>query len=77
MGKKAILIGASGAIGSSLLTQLLESTAYSNVLILVRRELPVLHPKLKQLVINFDDLQKHGAEIKGDTVFLLPGNNKK
>lgn len=76
MGKKAILIGASGAIGSSLLTQLLKSTAYSNVLILVRRELPVQHPKLKQLVIDFDELRNYGSEIKGDTVFCCLGTTK-
>jgi|GEM_PF-6880384 len=39
MGKKAILIGASGSIGSSLLFQLLECTAYSNVLVLARQPL--------------------------------------
>jgi len=76
MGKKAILIGASGAIGSSLLTQLLKSTSYTNVLILVRRELPVQHPKLKQLVIDFDELHKHGTEIKGDIVFCCMGTTK-
>jgi N-acetyl-gamma-glutamylphosphate reductase len=76
MKKKAILAGASGATGSSLLFQLLENKNYSNVLILVRRELRIHHPKLRQLVINFDQISDYSAEIQGDVVFCCLGTNK-
>ncbi|WP_158798586.1 oxidoreductase [Pedobacter sp. L105] len=76
MEKKAILVGASGSIGSSLLNQLLESGSYSTVLVLVRKALPLQHPKLKQLVINFDQLNNYAAEIKGDAVFCCLGTTK-
>lgn len=76
MGKKAILLGASGAIGSSLLQQLLNDSNYTEVLALVRKDLNLEHPKLKQLVLNFDELNKYAAEITGDVVFCCLGTTK-
>lgn len=76
MKKKAILAGASGAIGSSLLQQLLDSSDYSEVLVLVRKNLDVEHPKLKQLVLDFSKMGQHTAEITGDVVFCCLGTTK-
>ncbi|TDQ09835.1 oxidoreductase [Pedobacter metabolipauper] len=76
MDKKAILLGASGLIGGSLLKQLLECPDYSGVLVLVRKKLDVEHPKLKQLVLDFDNLSAHASEIKGDVVFCCLGTTK-
>jgi len=73
---KAILVGASGATGSSLLFQLLENKNYSGVLILVRRELRIQHAKLKQLVIDFDRIDDYADQIKGDVVFCCIGSTK-
>ena len=77
MGRKAILAGASGLIGSNLLQQLLNSRHYSEVLILVRKQLPITHPKLKQLVVDFEQLSHYAADIKGDVVFCCLGTTKK
>lgn len=77
MEKKAILVGASGSVGSSLLLQLLACKEYSGVLIIVRKELRMHHPKLTQLVADFDRLSDYAAEIKGDVVFSSLGTTKK
>ncbi|TWR24334.1 NAD-dependent epimerase/dehydratase family protein [Mucilaginibacter achroorhodeus] len=76
MAYKAIIAGASGLIGSKLLEILLQKAQYSEVLVLVRKELPVSHPKLVQLVINFDELDKHAAAITGHVVFSCLGTTK-
>ncbi|HEY0177398.1 MAG TPA: oxidoreductase [Pedobacter sp.] len=76
MEKKAILAGASGSVGSSLLLQLLACKQYSHVLVLVRKELRMQHPKLKQLVIDFDRLSDYSSEITGDVVFCCLGTTK-
>lgn len=76
MNKKAILLGASGAIGNSLLFLLLENKDYTEVLILVRKELRMQHPKLKQLEVNFDRISDYAAEIRGDVVFCCLGTTK-
>lgn len=77
MEKKAILLGASGLIGSSLLQQLLENKNYSEVLVVLRKKLPLIHPKLKQLVVDFDQLSNYAKELQGDVVFCCLGTTKK
>jgi uncharacterized protein YbjT (DUF2867 family) len=76
MGKKAIIAGASGLIGSNLLQILLDESGYDLVLILVRKELPVTHPKLKQQVVDFDRLNDNAAEITGDVIFSCLGTTQ-
>lgn len=77
MAKKAIIAGASGLIGSSLLDILLNAQGFDEVLILVRKELPVKHHKLKQLVVDFDQLQNYATEITGDAIFSCLGTTMK
>ena len=49
----ALLAGASGLVGKELLTLLLDEPSYSKVIVLVRRPLDVLHPKLVQYEVDF------------------------
>ncbi|MFD0795330.1 NAD(P)H-binding protein [Mucilaginibacter litoreus] len=76
MAHKAIIAGASGLIGSSLLDILLQQPQYDEVLILVRKELDINHHKLIQLVINFDELEKHAAAITGHAIFSCLGTTR-
>jgi uncharacterized protein YbjT (DUF2867 family) len=76
MGKKAIIAGASGLIGSNLLQILLAEDGYDQVLIIGRREMPIKHPKLKQLVVDFEKLDDYAAEITGDVIFSCLGTTK-
>ncbi len=59
MGRKAIIVGATGLIGSRLLDILLAGDVYDEVLILVRKKLNIAHSKLSQLVIDFDQIENH------------------
>src|ERR1700749_2448142 len=77
MSKKAIIAGASGLIGSKLLTIMLNHAYYDEILILVRKELPIEHKKLVQLVIDFDKLDIHAAAITGHAIFCCLGSTKK
>ncbi|MCL1124521.1 short chain dehydrogenase [Shewanella surugensis] len=54
--KTAIIAGSTGAIGSELLSLLLDSSEYERVHCLVRRKLTFSHPKLVTHEINFDEL---------------------
>lgn len=54
--KTAVIVGATGAIGSELLSLLLDSSEYVQVHCLVRRPLAFSHPKLIVHNINFDEL---------------------
>jgi uncharacterized protein YbjT (DUF2867 family) len=75
--KKAIIAGASGLIGSKLLNILLLHPDYDEVLILVRKALPVRHKKLAQLVVDFDRLEEYSGSITGHALFCCLGSTKK
>ncbi|HWZ22101.1 MAG TPA: NAD(P)H-binding protein [Cytophagaceae bacterium] len=77
MSEKAIIAGASGLIGNSLLQILLSENGYDEVLILVRKELPVQHKKLKQLIVDFNRLNDYSELITGDVIFCCLGSTKK
>lgn len=69
--KTAIIIGATGLIGSVLVEQILESSAYSKVVLLLRKPLSISHSKLVQEGIDFDNL--NASKIMGDDLFCAMG----
>jgi uncharacterized protein YbjT (DUF2867 family) len=74
--KKAIIVGASGLIGSELLDILLQQSEYQEVLILVRKELPISDPKLVQLIVDFENLAQWADAITGHALFSCLGTTK-
>lgn len=75
--KTAIIAGASGLIGRSLTQQLLKSNNYGQVIALVRKPLGIQHDKLKELTINFDELETMDDFPKGDDIFCCLGTTQK
>lgn len=74
--KTAIIAGASGLIGSSLIQRLLKSENYGQVIALVRSSLGIQHDKLKEEVINFDDLLTMPEFPQGDDIFCCLGTTQ-
>jgi uncharacterized protein YbjT (DUF2867 family) len=77
MCKKAIVVGASGLIGSELLTLLLADKEYDRVVALVRKPLQLVHAKLDQIAIDFDKLNDYAHLINGDALFCALGSTRK
>ncbi|HAL83194.1 MAG TPA: nucleoside-diphosphate sugar epimerase [Mucilaginibacter sp.] len=77
MAYKAIIAGASGLTGGILLDILLQQPDYDEVLLLLRKELPIRHQKLTQLVIDFDRLGDYEGQINGHAVFCCLGSTRK
>ena len=50
----ALVIGATGLVGSALIDQLLSNRQFERVKIFTRRPLEKNHPKLEEYLINFD-----------------------
>ena len=69
--KTAIVIGATGLVGSTLVKQICENPNYSKVVLLLRKPLNISHSKLIQEVINFDKLDV--SKIVGDDLFCAMG----
>lgn len=75
--KKAILFGASGFIGSYLLEALLANPDYEQVIIVVRKDLNINHPRLKMLLGDYRSLPDLSASLVADDVFIALGTTKK
>jgi len=75
--RTALLAGATGLIGNHCLDFLLNDNAYDSVNILVRKEIQLKRPKLRQLVVNFDKLNEYASSIKADDVFCCLGTTIK
>lgn len=73
----ALIIGATGATGSALLTQLLADDSFSQVSIFVRKPVAITHDKLSVHVIDFDRTNDYRDQITGDVVFSCLGTTLK
>ena len=77
-GQTAIVLGATGLIGSQLVQLLLNDNAFVEVRILVRNPVPFSHPKLSVYIVSFDDY--HDLKEKmgiGHSVFCCVGTTQK
>ncbi len=74
---KAIVIGATGLVGKSIIEQLLENPEVSEVLIFARRSTGIQNPKLKEKIIDFGEMKDWGREVKGDVLFSALGTTIK
>ena len=74
---KALVIGATGATGKDLVSQLLTDKGYDEVNVFVRRPLAVENPKLKTHIVNFDKPEEWKDLVKGDVAFSCLGTTLK
>ena len=74
--KTALLFGASGLVGGHLLNELIEDKYYSKIKIFVRSEPKISDPKIEIIRTDFNNLQNHKEDIKGDDCFLCIGTTK-
>lgn len=74
---KAVLIGATGAVGKDLLQALLEDARYTEVVAFARRALGVQHEKLREHTIDFDAPATWQELVKGDILFSTLGTSLK
>ena len=74
--KTALLFGASGLVGSHLLNQLIKDTNYSKIKLFVRSVTETIDPKVEIIKTNFNNLQNHKEDVKGDDCFFCIGTTK-
>ena len=70
---KALIIGATGATGKDLVTQLLADDTYSEVHCFVRKPLTLTHPKLHAHVVDFETPEAWADLLRGDVAFSCLG----
>ena len=74
--KKAIVFGATGFVGSHILSGLLNSPEYEQVTAVARKNLNITHPKLRILIGDYDSLADLKSEITADEIFIALGTTK-
>lgn len=78
MASRALILGATGLVGSSCLQELLEQESYILVRALLRKPLNISNNKLEVHVIDFDDMEKHASLFADvDVVFCCLGTTLK
>jgi uncharacterized protein YbjT (DUF2867 family) len=77
MSKKALVIGATGATGTALVTQLLDNEKYGEVHIFVRRKVDLKNPKLHLHIVDFDEIDNWKEKLKGDELYEAMGTTLK
>lgn len=75
--KTALLTGASGLVGTELLHILLESPNYEEVKILVRKRVEIQHPKLEQILVDFNRLENYEEHFHVNDVYCCLGTTIK
>lgn len=71
--RTALVAGATGLIGSQLVTTLLEDQRYSLVKTITRKPVSQTHPRLENFVVDFNTLSEYNDELKADDVFCCLG----
>ena len=74
--KTALVFGSSGLIGGHLLYQLIKNDNYNKIKLFVRSETSVNEPKIEIIKTDFNDLENHKEDIKGDDCFFCIGTTK-
>ena len=75
--KIALLFGASGLVGSHLLNHLISNNNYSKIKLFVRSAIDLNDPKIEIIQTDFNNLENHREDIKGDDCFFCIGTTKK
>lgn len=75
--KNVLLLGASGLVGSNVLTELLAHDQVGQITILVRNSLQLTHPKLTQVRTDFTDLSALDSIGSVDALFCCIGTTRK
>lgn len=77
MKKTALLAGATGLIGSALLPLLLAADRYASVIVVGRRPVALVHPKLTQVITDFDQLEAERLRLIADDVYCCLGTTRR
>ena len=72
----ALVFRSAVLIGRQLIWQLIENDNYNKIKLFVRSELVINEPKIEIIKTDFNDLENHKEDVKGDDCFFCIGTTK-
>jgi len=72
--RSALIAGASGLVGGHCLDLLLKDESYHGVVALVRKKLPLEHPKLRQEIVDYERLTEYADRFAVDDIYCCLGS---
>ncbi|HCY74611.1 MAG TPA: NADH-quinone oxidoreductase subunit F [Ignavibacteriales bacterium] len=75
--KTALIIGATGLVGSELTKKLLNDNRYDKVKVFVRRTTGISNPKFEEHIVDFDNIETWKNELTGDELYSALGTTIK
>jgi len=75
--KTALIFGSSGLVGGHLLDQLIKNENYNKIKLFVRSKIIINDPKVEIFETDFNNLENHREDMKGDDCFFCIGTTKK
>lgn len=75
--KTALIAGATGLVGTELVKRLLEAPEYTKIIIIVRRPTGIVHAKLEEQIIRFEELSQLDLPTRIDHVYCCLGTTMK
>ena len=75
--KTALIFGSTGLVGGHVLDQLIQNKNYSKIKLFVRSAYAIDDPKIEIVKTDFNNLENHIEDIKGDDCFFCIGTTKK
>ena len=75
--KTALLFGSTGLVGGHVLNYLIQNSNYSKIKLFVRSFTGINNSKIEIINTDFNNLNKHAEDIKGDECFFCIGTTKK
>lgn len=73
--RTALVVGGSGLVGKEVISELIASEKYTEVVTLTRKPLDFTHPKLSSIIFNFD--HPDASVVCGDDIFCCLGTTMK
>ena len=74
--KTALVFGSTGLVGGHLLDELIKNDNYNKIKLFIRSEIIINDPKVEIVETDFNNLEKHKEEMKGDHCYFCIGTTK-
>ena len=75
--RNALIAGATGLVGNAVLQQLLADDQYEKIMVVTRKPIGIVHPKLVQQHLDFDKIETLNPGFPVDDVFCTLGTTIK